>query len=203
MKIGIMGGTFDPIHNGHLMLGEYAGRQFRLQKVWFLPNGNPPHKSGETEVRHRIEMVKLALEGHDRFELNLYEAEKGTVSYSYDTIRNLNELYPEHEFYFIIGADSLFSIESWKCPQNLLSDCTILAACRDEKDQSQVQEQIDYLKKKYQAGIELLLTPMMDVSSSDIRQMVQYGMDISSLVPPGVKEYIHEHRLYLTEEKGK
>ena len=79
----------------------------------------------------------------------------------------------------------------------------ILAACRDEKDQSQVQEQIDYLKKKYQAGIELLLTPMMDVSSSDIRQMVQYGMDISSLVPPGVKEYIHEHRLYLTEEKGK
>ena len=142
MKIGIMGGTFDPIHNGHLMLGEYAARQFRLQKVWFLPNGNPPHKSGETEVRHRIEMVKLALEGHDRFELNLYEAEKGTVSYSYDTIRNLNELYPEHEFYFIIGADSLFSIESWKCPQNLLSDCTILAACRDEKDQSQVQEQI-------------------------------------------------------------
>ena len=70
-------------------------------------------------------MVKLALEGHDRFELNLYEAEKGTVSYSYDTIRNLNELYPEHEFYFIIGADSLFSIESWKCPQSLLSDCTI------------------------------------------------------------------------------
>ena len=203
MKIGIMGGTFDPIHNGHLMLGEYAARQFRLQKVWFLPNGNPPHKSGEISIRHRIEMVKLALEGHDRFELNLYEAEKGTVSYSYDTIRNLNELYPEHEFYFIIGADSLFSIETWKCPQNLLSDCTILAACRDEKDQSQVQEQIDYLKKKYQTGIELLLTPMMDVSSSDIRQMVQYGMDISSLVPPGVKEYIHEHRLYLTEEKGK
>lgn len=112
MKIGIMGGTFDPIHNGHLMLGEYAARQFRLQRVWFLPNGNPPHKSGEISIRHRIEMVKLALEGHDRFELNLYEAEKGTVSYSYDTIRNLNELYPEHEFYFIIGADSLFSIES-------------------------------------------------------------------------------------------
>lgn len=203
MKIGIMGGTFDPIHNGHLMLGEYASRQFHLQKVWFLPNGNPPHKSQEIKASHRIEMVRLALEGHEQFELNLYEAEKGSVSYSYETIRNLNELYPEHEFYFIIGADSLFSIESWKCPQILLSDCTILAACRDGKDQSQMQKQIDYLKKKYHASIELLATPMMDVSSSDIRRMVQYGMDISSLVPAGVREYIHEHRLYLTEEKEK
>ena len=122
------------------MLGEYAARQSPPSEKAVVPAKwkSTPHKSGRPQSGIGLEMVKLALEGHDRFELNLYEAEKGTVSYSYDTIRNLNELYPEHEFYFIIGADSLFSIESWKCPQSLLSDCTILAACRDEKDQSQV-----------------------------------------------------------------
>lgn len=199
MKIGIMGGTFDPIHNGHLMLGDYACRQFRLQRIWVMPNGNPPHKSQETASEHRIRMAALAIENDPRFELNLYEAERPEVSYSYETIQNLSELYPEHDFYFILGADSLFTIESWRRPDSLLSDCTILAACRDDKDIPQMMEQIDYLKKKYYARIELLSSPMMDVSSSDIRRMVQYGMDVSHLVPPGVEEYIREHRLYLTK----
>ena len=116
MKIGIMGGTFDPIHNGHLMIAEYAYRQFSLDEVWFLPNGNPPHKDNPDiakETKARVEMTALAIEDIPYFKLNTYESERTEKSYSYQTIRHFKEKYPEHEFYFIIGADSLLKIEDY------------------------------------------------------------------------------------------
>ena len=114
MKIGIMGGTFDPIHNGHLMLGNYAYKLFRLDQVWFLPNGNPPHKSSaaiESMTVNRVEMVQKAIQPYAYFRLEKYEVEGKEISYSYQTMQYFQDRYPEHEFYFIIGADSLFSIE--------------------------------------------------------------------------------------------
>ena len=139
MKIGIMGGTFDPIHNGHLMLGEYAYKEFQLDQIWFMPNGNPPHKSNDTiesQTQNRVEMVKRAIAGIDYFVLQPYEVDNKAVHYSYKTLEYFKGVYPEHEFYFIIGADSLFAIENWKQPDRLLKTCVILAAYREGKNKS-------------------------------------------------------------------
>ena len=117
MKIGIMGGTFDPIHNGHLMLGTYARDLFALDEIWFMPNGTPPHKSSESIeslTKHRVEMVRRAIEKEDSFVLSLYEIERKEVNYSYLTMEHFRDVYPEHQFFFIIGADSLFAIDKWK-----------------------------------------------------------------------------------------
>ena len=135
MKIGIMGGTFDPIHNAHLMLAEYAYREFALDEVWFMPNGNPPHKQsrkGGTGAAGRVHMVRLAIAGNPAFRLEEYESSRSEISYSYQTMEHFREIYPEHHFYFIIGADSLFALKEWVHPERLLKTCTILAAYRDK-----------------------------------------------------------------------
>lgn len=196
MKIGIMGGTFDPIHNGHLMLGACAYDKFNLDSVWFLPNGNPPHKKEETNTKDRLEMVRLAIEKDERFVLNTYEAKQSGKCYSYETLESFHRQYPEYEFYFIVGADSLFSIESWKEPAKVMKACTLLAACRDDKNPQDMQEQIAYLTEKYDADIQLMNTPHMDISSSDIREMTSMGMNIGSMVPEEVASYIQKHHLY-------
>lgn len=200
MKIGIMGGTFDPIHNGHLMLGEAAYEMFRLDEIWFMPNGNPPHKLNsaiESDVSHRVEMVRLAIEGHENFKLQEYEALKKEVSYSYDTLEYFQKEYADNEFYFIIGADSLFAIESWVHPERLFLTCTILAAYRDDIDtKEEMYGQINYLKKKYKARIELLATPLIRVSSSELRSRLKKDENINTMVPDSVRAYILEHHLY-------
>ena len=134
MKIGIMGGTFDPIHNGHIMLGEYAKDLFALDEVWFMPNGNPPHKLNskiESQTNHRVAMVKAAIEGKDGFKVQLYEVDRKEVNYSYLTMTRFNEIYPENEFYFIIGADSLFQIESWYHPEQVMAMTTLMVSGRE------------------------------------------------------------------------
>ena len=199
MKIGILGGTFDPIHNGHLMLGEYAYRQFDLDLIWFMPNGNPPHKSNdsiESQTKNRVEMVKRAISGTEYFSLQPYEVETKEVHYSYKTMDYFKKSYPEHEFYFIIGADSLFSIEKWVHPEILLKKCVILAAYRDEKGTEEMLAQIAYLNQKYQADIRLLNTPNVDISSSEIREKLKRGQSIQEIVPDTVYAYIEENQLY-------
>lgn len=196
MKIGIVGGTFDPIHNGHLMLGAYAYDNFQLDKIWFMPNGNPPHKSEEINVDFRLDMVKLAIEDKDEFCLSTFEIEEEKHSYSYETLEKLSQLYPQDTFYFIIGADSLFTIEFWKEPARVLQACIILAACRDDKDKEEMNKQIAYLTEKYSAEIKLLRMPLIDISSSDIRKKKENGEPIDTLVPKKVAEYIETHGLY-------
>ena len=202
MKIGIMGGTFDPIHKGHLMLGEYAKDLYNLDKIWFMPNGNPPHKLNsniESQTNHRVEMVKLAIEEKDYFDLQLYEVERTEVNYSYLTMQHFNKQYPDDEFYFIIGADSLFAFETWKHPELLVKTCKILAAYRDGKNTSEMEVQIKYLNQKYGAEILLLNTPNYDVSSSGIRRMIKDNEDISELVPESVFSYIQSNNLFRDE----
>ena len=202
MKIGIMGGTFDPIHNGHLMLGEYAKKLFGLDEIWFMPNGNPPHKSNsniESQTKHRVEMVKLAIEGHEGFNIQLYEVERKEVNYSYLTMQHFNEAFPQNEFYFIIGADSLFAFETWKHPELLVRTCKILAAYRDGKNSKEMENQIQYLNEKYGAEIILLNTPDVDISSSDIRRKMKQNEDISDLVPESVFSYIQSNNLFRDE----
>ncbi|MDO4312910.1 MAG: nicotinate-nucleotide adenylyltransferase [Eubacteriales bacterium] len=202
MKIGIMGGTFDPIHNGHLMLGEYAYREYDLDKVWFMPNGNPPHKQNtgqRTDAKDRAEMVRLAIDGTDAFCLEKYELNRTDISYSYQTMEYFKERYPEDHFYFIIGADSLFSLEKWVHPERIFRTCTLLAAYRDEMNSRDIMEtKIAELNHKYHSDIRLLITPLLHVSSHELRSRIQEGQSISAYVPESVERYIIDHRLYLS-----
>ncbi len=205
MKIGIMGGTFNPIHNGHLMLGKYAKDLFGLDEVWFMPNGNPPHKeknSIEISAEHRAEMVKRAIVCDKDFVLQMYEVQNTNTNYSYLTMEYFKEKYPQCEFYFIVGADSLFNIEKWKCPDRLFQTSIMLAAYRDGKNEAEMMEQISYLKNKYQADIRLLQTPNVDISSSDIRLKLKIGMSVEDEIPNSVLDYIKAKNLYSVEFDG-
>lgn len=199
MKVGIMGGTFDPIHIGHLLLGEFAYEDFGLDEIWYLPNGNPPHKQQWEEkdaLTHRVEMIRQAIRDVPYFKLCLHEAKETEHSYTYKTMRELNELYPENDFYFILGADSLFSIETWKYFREIFPTCTILAAMRDDKDVADMQTQICYLEEKYSARIRILQAPLLEISSTTLRERASVGKSISYMVPDSVAEYIKKNHLY-------
>ena len=203
MKIGIMGGTFDPIHNGHLMLGRAALEAFELDKVWYMPNGNPPHKDAssiKTDVKDRVEMVRLAISSYREFRLEPYEAKRKEVSYSYSTMEYFKGIYPEDDFYFIIGADSLFMIDQWVHPERIFPTCTVLAAYRDEiNTRHAMEEKIRELNDTYGARIRLLVTPLVRISSHELRKDVREGRSIESRVPKAVNDYILDNHLYVGE----
>lgn len=204
MKIGIMGGTFNPIHNGHLMLAEFAYHAYGLDEIWFLPNGNPPHKDSSILLNNtddRKDMVLLAIEGTPYFKLCDYEMQRTDKSYSYETMEHLKSLHPDDDFYFIVGADSLFSLEHWKHPERLLKIVTILAAYRDNVDTDvSMYEKISRLKELFDCDIRLLHTPILPVSSREIRQEVAtrgYEVLKELPIPDIVATYIAEHSLYM------
>lgn len=199
MKIGIMGGTFDPIHIGHLLLGQFAYEDFGLDEIWYLPNGNPPHKQteeGKRALENRIEMVHLAIQDKPYFKLCLHEAKETEHSYTYKTMEELNAQYPEHDFYFILGADSLFQIENWKYFREIFPTCTILAAMRDDKNVEEMLQQMTYLGEHYGAKIELLRAPLLEISSTAIRNRACHNLSVYYMVPDAVAEYIQNHALY-------
>ena len=200
MKIGIMGGTFDPVHNGHLMLGHAAYKAFSLDQIWFMPNGNPPHKKSETiksTAEDRMKMSSLAIAPFPEFVLQPYEALRAEVSCSYQTMEHFSKIYPDDEFYFIIGADSLMAIETWIHPERIFPTCTILATYRNEvKTKEEMNRQIQYLSEKYHAKIRLLETPLMPVSSHELRASLQSGDSVSEYMPAAVCSYIKQHHLY-------
>lgn len=198
MKIGIMGGTFDPVHIGHLLLGQFAYEDFGLDEIWYLPNGNPPHKQteeGKMALAHRIEMVRLAIQDRPYFKLCLLEAKETEHSYTYKTMSELNTQYPEHKFYFILGADSLFKIEKWKYFREIFPTCTILAAMRDDKNVEEMLWQMTYLER-YGAKIELLRAPLLEISSTAIRSRARNHLSVYYMVPDAVAEYIMKNNLY-------
>ena len=203
MKIGIMGGTFDPIHIGHLLLGEFAYENFQLDEIWFLPNGNPPHKDNKNIVstpRERAYMVSLAISGHRNFRLEDYELRRKDVSCSYRTMEYFKKLYPQDHFYFIIGADSLFSLEQWVHVERLFPTCTLLAAFRGDKSSREVMDrQIQLLTEKYDADIRLLSTPLVDISSHELRRMLKDHENVDGLMPRAVVDYIQKKQLYASQ----
>ncbi|MBS6395621.1 MAG: nicotinate-nucleotide adenylyltransferase [Clostridiales bacterium] len=198
--IGIMGGTFDPVHNAHLTLAEQAYHQFSLDAVWMLPNGNPPHKRDreQAEVEHRVQMIKLAISDISWMELCEIECSSRVYHYTYETLGQLQESFPDTLFYFIMGADSLFQFDDWKEPGMISRECILLAATRDHCRRAQIQRRIRELQERYKADIRILDTPNMDIASEDIRQRILNGADISDMVPEKVAEYIRRHGLYGT-----
>ncbi|MCL2864323.1 MAG: nicotinate-nucleotide adenylyltransferase [Lachnospiraceae bacterium] len=201
MKIGILGGTFDPIHIGHLLLGEFAYAGFGLDEVWFLPNGGPPHKDYSSEsvdyLAHRIKMVEKAIADVPYFKLSLAEAKKDVSFYTYKTMEYFKEECHGIEFYFILGADALFSIEQWRSFEKIFPTCTILAAMRENKDVDSMMEQIQYLKNRYDANISLLRAPLLEISSTTIRNRIQKHQSVRYMVPDNVIKYIADEDLYV------
>ena len=194
--MGILGGTFDPIHYGHLMVAEAAREKFFLDKVIFMPTSIPPHKLGIlTDFWHRYLMVMLAILGNPFFEVSRLEYERGGVTYTVDTMRQLRQLYGDAaELFFITGVDTIMDIFGWKEPEELLSLCRFIVAARPGLDLHIVGE---IFGKYYSSVVIPLEMPQLDISSSDIRKRVREGRSIKYLVPESVEQYIIQQKLYL------
>ena len=197
-KTGIMGGTFNPIHNGHLMLAEEAFQQFSLTEVLFMPCGKPYMKAGQEiqPAQTRAEMTALAIQDKTYFKLSTVEIEQRGNTYTYKTLERLKKENSDTEYFYIVGADSLFHMTDWKSPERIFSNCRILAAIRDDKTVRDVEEQIRRLEQTYGAVIHLLKTERMDISSSEIRRKAASGESIENDVPEPVRIYIEERGLY-------
>ena len=198
-KIGIMGGTFDPIHLGHLILGEKSYEQLSLDEVWYMPAGNPPHKQlrgGRAADEQRVEMVRLAICDNPHFRLSLMEMNEDGFTYTYRTLEKLRERYPDTEFYFIIGADSLLSFDSWMKPGRILAAATVVVATRDHLPSPQLTREMDRLTEKYGGRMVLLDTMNIDVSSHMLREWTARGNSLRYYTPDAVVRYIRENRLY-------
>lgn len=197
-KTGIMGGTFNPVHNGHLALATEALRQHDLDEVLFMPCG-VPYMKAEQKVEAgqiRAEMTALAIRDIPEFHLSTIEIAQQGNTYTYKTLEYLNRTNPDTEYYFIVGADSLFHMAEWKCPERIFANCRILAAVRDDKTAADMEEQIRWLHETYHANICLLQTDRVDISSSDLRRKVRAGESIEEEVPEAVREYIERKGLY-------
>lgn len=198
-KVGIMGGTFDPIHVGHLILGESAYEQFDLNEVLFMPSGNPPHKKnreGRATLQERIEMVRLAVEGNCHFTLSLEEAHENGYTYTKETLTRLTREHPDTEYYFIMGADSLFSFEQWRDPAAISRLASLVVAARDGIDDAKLNQAIAHVKEQFKADIHKLSTPNMDVSSQMLRSRIADGQTVRYYLPDAVLSYITQKKLY-------
>jgi len=198
-RVGIMGGSFDPIHYGHLMLAEQIRTQFHLDKVYFIPVGNAPHKEAGfmTDKMQRYEMTVLATMTNTGFAVSRIEIDSDTVSYTINTVKKLKEhLEPEDTLYFITGADAIIELETWKNFEELLGICKFIGATRPGVDRSKLVSKIDELKNKYGADISTTTVPALAISSTDIRDRVKSDQSIRYLLPDSVEHYIYKKNLY-------
>lgn len=200
-QIGIMGGTFNPIHLGHLLLAEWAMDAVRLDQVWVIPTGVSYMKNADEIVsaEHRLRMAQLAVEGNPFFRCLDVEVRRKSRTYSYETMELLRERYPEDAFFFILGSDCLFSIETWKYPERIFQCCTLIAAVRDDAVTDEIEEKRHALEQKFGGRILLLPFLRMSLSSTEIRQRIRNGQSIRYLVPDNVLSYIEEKGLYREE----
>jgi len=198
MDIGILGGTFDPVHVGHLRIAEGARVRLELSRVLFVPAGQPRLKADEAIASpiHRVEMVRRAIAGSPYFELSTTEVDRPGPSYTVDTIAILQQqLGAEASFFFLLGWDSLAELPRWKEPGSLVQMCRLVAVPRPDFSPPNL-EALESSIPGVTQSVVLLDMPLVDVSSSDIRKRVAKGLSIQGLVPGDVEEYIKEQQLY-------
>lgn len=196
-KIGIMGGTFDPIHLGHLLIAENAYEAFELDEILFIPSGIPYMKKGVSDVIDRVNMTQIAIEDNPHFSLSTIEADKASNSYTYETLKELRRQNPENTYYYIVGADSLVNMCYWKEPSSIFEDAVILVANRIGNESTELLKKIEEYKVNFNADIKILPIKQVDISSTDIRGKVRKGKSIRYLVPDNVIEYINEHKMFM------
>jgi nicotinate-nucleotide adenylyltransferase len=208
-KTGLLGGTFDPIHNGHLALAEAAGKLCNLSEIVLIPAAVPPHKQYRaiTPFSHRVAMMKMAIAGKTDLHISSIEQILPKPSYSIDTIEYLKlHSVGDVEFYFITGADAFLDIQSWKQYRNVLENCNFIVFTRSGNKNKKLYkffEHLEYYKndtawynKKHQKYIYTPIHSLPDVSSSEIRTLVGKGKAVNNLAPEKVIDYIFEHKLY-------
>lgn len=197
-RIGLMGGTFDPIHYGHLLIAENAYEQFQLDEVIFLPTGHSPHKDVRQilDAEERMEMIQLAIADNPHFSCSDYEIQKEGISYTYLTVQAFYEQAAGDDLYFIMGADSLAYFDSWMRPDEISRMSTILAAVRDGLNLEELLPIRGFLQQKYGTRIGFINTPNFSVSSHMIRQRIAKQHSIRYLVPDAVEQYVKEHDVY-------
>lgn len=196
-KYGIFGGSFNPIHYGHLMICEYIKEEMGLDKVIFIPTGNPPHKELELSAKDRYEMVRLAISPNPDFEISDIETTRVKKSYTVDTIRELKKIYKEEKLYFLIGLDSLFQLKTWMKIGDLSHEIEFVVALRPGYlDKEEVNKEIDFLRENFGTKINLIKTPLYEISSTDLRDRIREGKSLRYLIPKKVLDYIEESGFY-------
>jgi nicotinate-nucleotide adenylyltransferase len=201
VNIGVLGGTFDPVHIGHIMVAEEVGIRINLAKLFFIPAGKPWLKENKpiADAKHRVQMVRLAISDEPRFNILTTEVERSGLTYSVDTITELQaNLDPSDELFFILGWDSLAELPRWREPSRLIKLCKLVAVPRPDYPRPD-HEVLEKLIQGLSERIEYIDKPMINISASDIRNRVADGLTISHLVPGPVDEYIREHKLYLNQ----
>jgi len=196
-RIGVLGGTFDPIHYGHLAAAEEARVRVNLEKVLFVVAGVPPHKQDEdvTPVEHRLAMVRLGIASNPHFGISRVDVERPGPSYTVDTISILQEQWgPEVELFFVMGLDSLVEVPTWHQPQRLIRLCRFVAVSRPgfEVDMRQLEDSVPGISSR----VEIIDMPEVEISSSDLQRRVHEGLPIKYQVPEEVESYISKFRLY-------
>ncbi len=201
MNIGVLGGTFDPIHNGHIIVAEEARSRLNLAEVLFVPAGQPWLKEGNPilAAEHRVQMVRLAIVAYPYFKLSTMEIDRAGPSYTVDTVAELQaQLGAQDAIFFILGWDNLAELPRWREPSRLIEMCRLVAVPRPGyrlPDLNALETIIPGLSQR----LVILDKPEVDISAMEIRRRVAQGLSIGQLVPEAVEEYIRQHKLYLTE----
>jgi nicotinate-nucleotide adenylyltransferase len=198
MRLGLFGGTFDPVHLGHLLLAERCREECRLDQVWFLPAGTPPHKATEsiTAGTQRAEMLEFAIAGHPQFSVNRMELAREGRSFTVDTLRQLHEEDPTRELFFLIGADSLADLPMWRDPPGIAELATIVAVNRGDRPWPDLEALRKQLGDAVFGRIQLVTMPGIDLSATDIRRRVRDGKSIRFMTPRACEVYIEQQKLY-------
>ena len=198
MRLGLYGGTFDPVHVGHLLLAEQCREQCELDEVRFLPAGSPPHKQGAaiTPGKARAEMLEFAVAGMPQFRIDRRELQRAGPSYTVETLQQLHDEDATRDLFFLIGADSLTDLPTWREPQRILELATVVAVNRGDRPLPDLSTLTAHLGATAAARIRLVTMPGIDLSATDLRRRLQQGRSIRFMVPRAVEAYIADHRLY-------
>ena len=195
-RIGILGGTFDPPHVGHLILAEYSAEALNLEHLYFVPAADPPHNQGEVKapVRQRMAMLACAIEGNERFSLSRIDIDRPGPHYSLDMVRILRAQHPDADLYFVMGGDSFHDLPAWYRPEEIIA-LTHLVVMRRPHDNIHPDMHEAVLPGLAQR-VQVIDAPLLEISSTDIVERLQHGMSVRYLVPDSVLDYIRENGLY-------
>ncbi len=196
MKLGIMGGTFDPIHLGHLHVAGAALDEAALDQILFLPDGDPPHKTPNCPAASRLHMVNLAIQGEPRFIASDMEIRRRGRTYTVDSLLALKQEQPRRELVYLIGSDTLFLFPTWRTAEKVAQLCTMLVVLREGDQVKEVRAEQARLNREYGLVSRLLKARGLPISSSQVRKAIRQGQDIKALVPRAVAAFIQENRLY-------
>lgn len=198
MRTGILGGAFDPIHNGHVYMAQKAMQEYSLDRVIFVPSGHSPNKTEQnmTSFEHRFRMCELAALSDKTFEVSDIEIQDKSTSYTYMTLLKFKELNPNDELFFIMGGDSLDYFDEWRNPDIIAATAVLLVVVREDFPVERLRQKIDRIKSLFAADIRLLRCKQIDVSSTQVRGLLKGNKEAAKLLDPKVLEYIESNNLY-------